>query len=410
MGRSMYDAFVSTLQTSSNASRPRLIASVSVARSDYGIYRPVYRQIMRQPGLQLAVIAAGAHLSPRFGFTVREIEKDGFPIAAQVDMLQNDTLPDTAQGVTQSVGEGVTALGRVYETLRPDMLLLLGDRIEMMAAAVAALPFNIPMAHIHGGEVSLGAMDDALRHAITKLSCLHFVSHADHARRVMQMGCDPSSVVVSGAPSLDQLTTMKRLNRQQIQQACGLVLPERFAAVVFHPVTRQPGQATAQMATLLEAMAQASLPCVIGYPNADAGNQGLIDLIEATLRQQPNWRVYRNMGIETYLSMLSLAAVMVGNSSSGIIEAASLKLPVVNVGDRQKGRLHGVNVIDVPCERDAIIKAVQQAREPGFVRQVQAMTNPYGDGGAAERIVQTLKNVTLGPDLLMRPFHDLPAY
>lgn len=393
--------------THQGSRQPRVIASVTVGRSDYGIYRPIYRQIMQTPGLELKVIVTGAHLSPRYGSTINQIINDDMPIAAKVDMFEDQAAPDTPMAITQSISKGMAKLAKVYNDLKPDVLLILGDRLEMAAAVLAAVPFGIPVAHVHGGEVSLGAMDDALRHAITKMSCVHFVSHKDHARRVTQMGEDPAAVVVCGAPGLDNLHTMKLQTREDLQQHTGLKVAGDYAVVVFHPVTRQPGMAVRQMETLLTAMKHAALPCVISYPNADAGNHSLIALIEGAVKDDPNWQCYRNMDIESYFSLLSHAKLMVGNSSSGIIEAASLKLPVVNVGDRQKGRMHGGNVIDVPCDTQAILQAVVKTLDPAFRAQVEAMNNPYGDGHAAVKIAEHLSKMELGEGLLMRPFHDL---
>jgi UDP-hydrolysing UDP-N-acetyl-D-glucosamine 2-epimerase len=384
----------------------KTIASVTVARSDYGIYRPVYRSIMQSPHLKLQVIAAGAHFSPLYGQTIRELERDGMPIAARVD-LPMEAGSDTPAGITAHIGQSIAELGRVYDRLRPDVLLVLGDRIEMAAAVLAAQPFNIPVAHLHGGEVSLGAIDDVLRHAITQLSAIHFVSHEDHGRRVKQMGQDPSRIVVCGAPALDNLKQMTLQSRDQILQQYGLKLPDTFALVVFHPVTRQPGQAASQVAALLSAMKRTGLACVIGYPNADAENQAIIQQIEAFVQADPRSITFRNVGIETYFSLMSHAKVMVGNSSSGIIEAASLKLPVVNVGDRQKGRLHGINVFDTPCETQAIINAITQATSPQSLAAIASMTNPYGDGQASQRITAYLESLVIDDSLRMRPFRDL---
>ncbi len=384
----------------------KTIASVTVARSDYGIYRPVHRRLMQSSHLRLQVIAAGAHFSPRYGRTVGELERDGMPIAARVE-IPEEADADTPAGITRHIGRSIAALGDVYANLKPDLLLVLGDRIEMAAAVLAAQPFNIPVAHLHGGEVSLGAIDDVLRHAITQLSAVHFVSHEDHARRVRQMGQDPHQVIVSGAPALDNLRHMTLQTREQIHAQHGLSLPEKFALVVFHPVTRQPGQASQQVGQLLAALRQAGLPCVIGYPNADAENHAIIQQIEAYVQADARSSVFRNVGIETYFSLMSHARVMVGNSSSGIIEAASLKLPVVNVGDRQKGRLHGVNVIDTPCQTQAIVRAIDTATSDALRAAVQTMTNPYGDGHASERIVKHLESLVIDDDLKMRPFRDL---
>ncbi len=384
----------------------RTIGVVTVARSDYGIYLPVLRRIQDDPDLQLHLLVAGAHLAPAFGLTVRDIEADGFPIGERVEMLLSS---DTPTSIAKSMGLGIIGFAQAYERRRPDILLVLGDRFEMHAAVTAALPFNIPVAHIHGGELTLGAMDDALRHAITKMSHLHFVATQVYAQRVIQMGEEPWRVTVSGAPGLDNLYGARLFSREELGAQLGLEPHVPFLLVTVHPVTLEHEQTETQMRETLAALAAVGLPVVFTYPNADTRHHTIVQMIHEFTATHPQAQSVVNFGTPGYFSAMRWATAMVGNSSSGIIEAASFKLPVVNIGSRQQGRVRGRNVIDVPCERAAIQTAIEQAMSEEFRAGLADLVNPYGDGHAAERIVERLKSVPLDSRLLHKRFHDLRA-
>ncbi len=376
----------------------RTIGVVTTSRADYGIYRPVLRTIAAENSLQLSLFVGGSHLRPELGGTVRLIEADGWPIVARIDMLGDDDRP---AAIAAAMGRGVTQFAAAYEKHRPHILLVLGDRFEMHAAALAALPLRIPVAHIHGGELSLGAIDDALRHSMTKLSHLHFVSTDEARRRVVQMGEDPQRVHVAGAPGLDNLREIQLLDRAAMN------LPERFVLVAFHPATLESDQTPLHVAELLAAIEASALPPVFVEANADTGGRGMNAMIDAYAATHPDALVARGQGTAFYFSAMALAEVLVGNSSSGIIEAASFKLPVVNVGSRQAGRLRPRNVIDVPPQRDAIRHAIDRAIGDGFRASLTDLVNPYGDGRAAERIAAVLRSVD-PLQLIFKPFHDLP--
>jgi UDP-hydrolysing UDP-N-acetyl-D-glucosamine 2-epimerase len=386
----------------------RTIAIVTVARSDYGIYRPVLRRIQREPGLRLMLFAAGMHLSPQFGMTVNAIEQDGFGVDERVEMLLSS---DTPEGVAKSLGLGVIGFAQAYARSRPDILVVLGDRYEMLAAAAAALPFKIPVAHIHGGESTEGAIDESIRHSITKMSHLHFASTEAYARRIVQMGEEPWRVTVSGAPGLDNLTDLYPLSREELEAQYGLCLSDPIGAllVTYHPVTLEYEQTEAQVVELLSALWGAAMPVVFTYPNADTNNHVIAEMIEDFVARTPDARLVANMGTQGYFSLMSMAAAMVGNSSSGIIEAASFKLPVVNVGNRQAGRIRPRNVIDVACHREAILGGIRRATSSEFRASLSDLVNPYGDGHAAERIVQRLKTVCLDDKILVKRFCDAKA-
>lgn len=356
--------------------------------------------------MTLSIIATGMHLAPEFGSTILEVEASGLGRVVRVEMQSSG---DTPAAIAESVGDGVRALGRAYERLKPDILLLLGDRTETFAAAAAMVPFATPIAHIAGGEVTLGAIDDVLRHAITKMSHLHFVANERYRDRVIQMGEQPIRVVVSGAPSLDNLRELTLLDLDGLSEAIGMPLRPPPLLVTFHPVTLEYEEAGSQVDALLSAVEALATPVVFTSPNSDTNSTIVIAAIKRYVSGHPDCRFISNLGTIRYFSLMKHAAVMVGNSSSGIIEAASFELPVVNVGTRQGGRDRGSNVIDVDCNSDAIVDAVRRANSEGFRRSIAGMRNPYGDGHAAERIVAGLQTMSLDREFLLKRFYDVAS-
>lgn len=382
----------------------RTIGVVTVARSDYGIYLPLLRKIQSDSNLRLYLIVGGMHLSPEFGFTVQAIEQDGFEIKERIEMLLSS---DTPEGIAKSMGMGTIGFAQAYARYRPDVLLVLGDRFEMHAAVVAALPYKIPVAHIHGGELTEGAIDDSLRHSITKLSHLHFVTTEEYARRVRQMGEEPWRVIVSGTPSLDNLDTLKLLKRQELEACFGLRLEKDPLLVTYHPVTLEYEQTGMQVVELLEALGAFELPIVFTTPNADTNGRLIKKMVEVFVKEHPFAQVVDNLGREGYFSMMACSAVMVGNSSSGIIEAPSFGLPVVNIGSRQLGRVRVDNVIDVGYRREEIVAGIRRALAPEFRELLKGLANPYGDGQAASCIIDVLKKVDLDENLIVKRFYDI---
>lgn len=382
----------------------RTIGVVTSSRADYGIYRPLLQAIAAEPGLRLALFVTGMHLAPEHGLTVRAIEVDGFAIAERVEGLLAD---DSAAGIAQSMGLTTQGFARAFARSRPDLLLVLGDRFEMHAAALAALPFTIPLVHIHGGELTAGAIDDALRHSLTKLSHLHFVATEAYAARVRQLGEEPWRVTVSGAPGLDALAGFVPLAAAELEARIGLPLDPAPLLVTFHPVTLEPGQAGQQLTELLAALDLAGLPVLFTAPNADAGGRLIVSLLADYVARRPQTRLVTSLGSAGYFSLMTHAAAMVGNSSSGLIEAPSFALPVVNVGDRQEGRVRAANVLDVGYGRQQIAAAIARATEPAFRKSLAGLPNPYGDGRAAARIIEVLKTVAIDPRLLKKRFCDL---
>jgi UDP-hydrolysing UDP-N-acetyl-D-glucosamine 2-epimerase len=315
----------------------------------------------------------------------------------------------TAEGIATSMGLAMIGFARAFTRARPDLVVLLGDRFEMFAAAAAAAPLRLPVAHIHGGEATLGALDESFRHAITKLSHLHFPAAQTYADRIVQMGESPWRVVVSGAPSLDDLRDLPPVDAASFGRAFGVPASPAPLLVTYHPVTLELGSLPSQLDALFGALDDSGLPVIFTDPNADEGGDVIRQCLASFAQRRSN--VYRvgNFGPRGYVDAMRLAAAMVGNSSSGIIEAASFGLPVVNIGSRQAGRLRGANVIDVPPERPAIAAAIRRAVSPDFRERLRSAANPYDRGGAARLIVDRLKSVALDETLLRKTFHDLPT-
>jgi UDP-hydrolysing UDP-N-acetyl-D-glucosamine 2-epimerase len=382
----------------------RTICIVTGGRADYGIYLPILRKIQEDSELDLRLIVTGSHLSSEFGSTIRTIENDGFQVSDRVEIL---AASDTPQSIARSMGLGTIGFSQSFDRDRPDILLLQGDRFEIHAAAVAALPFNIPVAHIHGGELTEGAIDDALRHSITKLSHFHFVANEEYRRRVIQLGEEPWRVVISGAPSLENLSTMSLMTREELEAQTGLNLERRPLLVTYHPVTLEYQRTEWQVAQLLDAVKSSGMPVVFTAPNADTGGRVIKEMLKDYVQSDPQAQLVDNLGTLKYFSLMAIASAMVGNSSSGLVEAPSLALPVVNIGARQQGRLRAQNVIDVGYNKEDILEGIGMATDPVFVRSLQDMANPYGDGQASTIIVDRLKSTPLDAKLLRKRFYDV---
>ncbi|MGB6064899.1 MAG: UDP-N-acetylglucosamine 2-epimerase [Desulfomonilaceae bacterium] len=381
----------------------RTVGVITGARSDYGIYRPILRRIQQDSDLELHLIVTGMHLAPQFGSTVKAIEEDGFEIGDRIDIL---LMSDTSESLAKSLGLGIIGFAQSYCRFRPDILLVLGDRLEMLAAVAASLTFNIPVAHIHGGESTEGAIDESIRHAITKMSHLHFASTDTYAQRIIQMGEEPWRVTVCGAPSLDNLRDISLLSPRALNERHGLSLHDCTLLVTYHPVTLEFEETEAQMSELLAALERTDCGVIFTYPNSDTQNHVIIRMIHEFVDQhKKRCQVVVNLGTQSYFSLMSHVQAMVGNSSAGIIEAASFKLPVVNIGNRQAGRLHGKNVINASYGRDEIVQAIKQAISQEFKAGLADLINQYGDGGASQRIVNRLKQVQLDERLLHKRFH-----
>lgn len=382
----------------------RTISIVTTSRSDYGIYKPIIDRIIDDADLNVRLLVTGMHLVPEFGSTINNIIEDGYPIGDSIEML---LASDTPEAISTSTGLGIIGFAKSYQSHRPDLLLVLGDRFEMHAATLAALPFNIPIAHIHGGEITKGAIDDSLRFSITKLSHVHFVATEEYKHRVIQMGEDPWRVVLSGAPGLDNINKTKLLTKQELENKFDIELKEKPLLITFHPVTKQYDKTEYYTDELLAALKNVDNSIIFTLPNADTSGRIIIDKIKQFVKLNNNAWMVDNLGTQAYFSLMSIAAAMIGNSSSGIIEAPSFKLPVVNIGIRQEGRVKANNIIDVDHDRASIYKGYKQAISPEFNNVINGLINPYGSGNASEIIVDTLKNIELDDKLLIKDFYDL---
>ena len=376
----------------------RTIAVVTSSRADYShLYWPL-RDLSQAESVDLRIVALGPHLSPEFGHTFREIEKDGYPIDARIECLLSS---DSDIGMAKTIGVAVLGLADLFGRMRPDLLLLIADRYEMLAPASVALALRIPIAHIEGGEISEGAIDDAVRNALTKMSHIHFTSTQAARQRVISMGEEEWRVHRAGAPSLDHLQRRSLLTRERLESKLHTDFSTPPLLVAYHPVTLAQNtleEADALFAAL-EALPDEILFC---YPNADAGSRALIDRSKAFLAARGRGAIFTNLDAVTYWSLLPHVKMLIGNSSSGIMETASFQLPTVNVGMRQQGRERARNVLDAAADKSSILKTIEIARTAEFHQSLAGMANPYGDGHASERIVQVLTSVPLTPDLLVK--------
>lgn len=375
----------------------RTIAVVTTSRADYShLFWPL-KDLAAHPDVDLKLVVMAAHLSPEFGSTVEEIEKDGFPIASRIECLLSS---DTDVGMAKSLGLAVLGLTDSLAQMRPDLLLLIADRYEMLAPASVALTLRIPIAHIEGGEVSEGAIDDAVRNALTKMAHLHFTSTEGARTRVISMGEEPWRVHRAGAPSLDHIRRSTLLTRERLEAALGIQLGKQMTVVAYHPVTLLK-DSTAEADALFAALERIPGQIIFCYPNADAGSHSLMMRASELCRQRDDAQLFVNLPAVTYWSLLREATLLLGNSSSGIMEAASFSLPVVNVGLRQHGRERGRNILDAEPITESILAQVATANSAEFRDSLRGMENPYGNGLAAERIVQVLTTAPL-QDLLRK--------
>ncbi len=380
------------------------IAVITGTRAEYGLLYHIIKQIHEDPELELQLIVTGMHLSQEFGMTVRDIEKDGFPVTGKVEMLLSS---DTEEAISVSMGQGVIGIAKAYARLRPDIIVLLGDRFEIHAAASAAVPFRIPVAHIHGGESTEGAMDELFRHSITKMSHLHFAATPEYSDRIKQMGEQPENIFVTGAPGLDSIKKLQLLDKEQIASELELPINSDWGIVTFHPVTLEKESAGGQIKEILFALDKfPHIHWIFTCPNADTESRVISENIRTYVEDRKSHAsLFVSLGQLKYLSILKTAVVMVGNSSSGIIEAPSFELPVVNIGSRQDGRIRAKNVIDVPeCNRDKIESAVKMSLSGSLKESLKGLKNPYGNGTASSRILEILKNTPLS-SIIKKHFH-----
>lgn len=381
----------------------RKIAVFTGTRAEYGLLYWLLKDIQASALLELQLIVGGMHLSPEFGSTGQQIAEDGFPVAARVEMLLSS---DTAVGVAKSMGLGTIGFADALDRLRPDLLVVLGDRFEALAITQAALVMRIPVAHLHGGEITEGAYDDAIRHAITKMASLHFVAADAYRRRVIQMGEAPESVHTVGAVGLEHLRRQPLMTRTELAASLGFSLDAPYLLVTYHPVTAMDEDPVASFAEILATLERfPGHSVILTYPNADNGGHAIIALLEAYAAANPS-RVLAipSLGFRRYLAAIANAAAVIGNSSSGLIEVPAVGVPTVNVGVRQQGRLAGPSVLHCAPRRDELEQVLLQALSSAFAGMCRQAPNPYAAGGGVAEIVRILEE---SPGALHKRFHDL---
>ena len=382
----------------------RKICIVTSSRADYGLLRWIMQGIKDDPELKLQIIATGTHLSPKFGFTYKIIEEDGFRVDARIEILGSS---DSPAAIAESMALALKGTANAFSDLKPDLVVVLGDRFEIFAATAAALVSKIPVAHLHGGESTVGAFDEAFRHSITKMSHLHFVATDEYRSRVIQLGENPKNVYLVGGLGIDSIKNLPLLSREDLQTQLGIEFGAKSLLITFHPVTLDTESPGNQMKELLAALSHLhDTTLIFTMPNADTGGYALTKMIEEFVSQNENAKMFTSLGQLKYLSCISYVDGVVGNSSSGITEVPTFKKGTVNIGDRQLGRIQAASVINCePIEKD-IERAIEKLYAPNFKSGLAAVENPYGDGGSSARVVKVLKEASL-EGIIKKTFHDL---
>ena len=369
------------------------ICVITGSRAEYGLLRKSMFAIKKDSNFQLQIVVTGMHLLPEYGLSLTEIEEDGFLEIVRVDSLDEDNSP---KGISDSVGRGVLGCGEAFAELKPDLVLLLGDRFEILAAAVAAFLARIPIAHVHGGEVTNGSIDDSMRHAITKLSNYHFVANKEFADRVIQLGESRENVFIVGGLGVDGISDLSLFTREQLEQELEFTFLKEILLVTFHPATAERGNPRIQVLELLDAISDLKDTSIIfTLPNSDSGSKEIASLIKSFVLRNPTAKYFESLGHLKYLSLMACSSAVVGNSSSGIAEAPTLGVPTVDIGSRQEGRPLASSVINCGPFASEIKNAISMALSSSFRNSARVTVNPYGVAGASTRIVETIRNIDL---------------
>ena len=382
------------------------ICVITSSRADYGLLKHLLKEIKVSPLLHLQLIVCGSHLSSFHGMTINEIIDDGFKIDEKVDITQKN---DTQLDISISISSGIKSFSRIYASLNPDAVLILGDRYEILAAAISATIANIPVVHLHGGEITEGAIDDMFRHSITKMSHLHFVAAVPYKKRVIQLGENPKNVFCVGGLGVDALKKVPILSKKNLSKQLNIKLKKRSFLVTYHPLTANPSTGYLELSELLQALEKyEDCSIIFTMPNADADGLQLAKTLKTFADAHTNSYYFSSLGQEKYFSCLSNFDAVIGNSSSGLLEAPSFKIPTINIGDRQKGRLKAESVIDCEAKKENIQEAIQKALSPEFIKKTQKTNNPYGRGGASKKIVRILEKSDFSK-LFIKEFFDQHA-
>lgn len=384
------------------------IAIITATRAEYGLLAPLIRQLSKTPGVTPHLLVSGTHLLQHYGYTKQQIEADGFPIEHVIPILDEDHV-GTERQATRAAARAADQMAAIFETNHYDAMIVLGDRYELLGFCTAAVICRVPIIHIHGGEITEGAIDDKIRHAITKMASLHFPSIEPYAKRILQMGESPERVFPVGALGIDNILQITTLDKPQLLQLLGISDALPLAAVTFHPVTvESPEMAAQEVQEVLQALLETGVYAVITCPNSDVGGMQVYTQIARAVEAHPEQMcLHKSLGQKRYLSLLRHADIMVGNSSSGILESAAFGLPTVDIGERQKGRLRPKNVVHCGCTRTEIVDAIRRGLDPAFREGLRGYVTPYGDGHAAERIARIIQETDFSdPSLIAKPFCD----
>ncbi|HHV30191.1 UDP-N-acetylglucosamine 2-epimerase [Acetivibrio mesophilus] len=384
----------------------KVISVFTATRAEYGLLKPIICKLDRVKEFDVRIVATGAHLSPEFGLTYKEIEKDGFHIDEKIEILLS---ADTPSSISKSMGLGMIGFADYFKRINPDLLIVLGDRYETLAVSMAAVNQKIPIAHLYGGEATQGAIDDSIRHAITKLSYLHFTSTDTYRKRVIQLGEHPDRVFNVGAIGIENILNEKLLSKKELEKELNMDLHKPYAMVCFHPVTLEYNSSKDQITALLEACkAYTNMNFIFTKTNADSDGRIINQLIDKYTRENDNITAFTSLGMIKYLSALRHCAMAVGNSSSGLLEAPSFGIPTINIGERQKGRIQATSVINCNPTEEEIKQAIEKASTDAFIKQAQKTVNPYGNGNTSEKVIEVIKEYVLGEKIdLKKQFYDV---
>lgn len=382
------------------------IIVLTATRAEYGLLSPIIHKMKNISMFDVNVAVTGAHLSPEFGLTYNEIEADGIKIDKKIEILMSS---DSDVGISKSMGMAMMGFAEYFADTKPDALMVLGDRYETLAVCCAAMNARIPIIHLYGGETTEGAIDEAIRHAITKMSYLHFTSTDDYRRRVIQLGEHPNRVFTVGSIGIENALKMELLTKKELEESIQFELEQSFAVVTFHPTTLEEGQTETQFGEILAALDKyPNIKYIFTKANADTNGRIINQMIDEYVLSRDNAVAFASLGVKRYLSALRYATLVIGNSSSGLVEVPSFKIPTINIGDRQKGRLQAESVINCEPTCEEIVKAIEKALSEEFRNVVLRATNPYGDGETSQRIVETLKIVLNDKTInLKKKFYDV---
>ncbi len=384
----------------------KIISILTATRAEFGLLKPLISKLNLTEDFEVKIVVTGAHLSPEFGLTYREIENSDFIIDEKIEILLSS---DTSSAISKSMGLAMISFADYFSRIKPDMLIVLGDRYETLAVVMTAMNQSIPVTHLHGGEITEGAVDDAIRHAITKLSYLHFTSTEEYRNRVIQLGEMPERVFNVGAIGIENILNEKLLTKNELLNSLNITDTKDYAVVTFHPVTLENGSAEIQSIELLEALKEyKNLNFIVTKANADKDGRVINELIDKYAKENDNIFGFTSLGVVRYLSSLKYCKMVIGNSSSGLIEAPSFNVPTINIGDRQRGRLQATSIINCEPLKAEVIIAIETALSNDFVEVAQGTKNPYGDGKTTDKIIAELKKYLLNNEIdLKKKFYDI---